>query len=379
MERKLHVGIAGTGMMGRLQADALRRLPGVEIEAVCSGSPERARAFAAAQGIPNFYGDYEEMLNACRLDAVHICTPNHTHFAYSRAALERGIPVYCEKPLTAGGDEARELCRLAKEKGVPAGVNFNYRHNAMVQEMRERIASPQWGKTFLLHGRYVQDWMMYEDDYNWRCESALAGPSRTIADIGSHWFDTVQFITGKQIVRVFADLVTVLGSRKKYASQTGSFGKQRGASFSWTDIDTEDAAFILIRFEDGVSGSLVLSQVSAGYKNNFVINADGSRYGMSWNQESADQLLIRSRENGTSLLRADPSILHGEAVSYAVLPAGHAVAWSDAQAAAIRRFYEYLRTGGSPGFATFEDAARIVDIVEACLESSRRQAWTDVR
>ena len=123
MERKLHVGIAGTGMMGRLQADALRRLPGVEIEAVCSGSPERARAFAAAQGIPNFYGDYEEMLNACRLDAVHICTPNYTHFAYSRAALERGIPVYCEKPLTAGGDEARELCRLAKEKGVPAGVN----------------------------------------------------------------------------------------------------------------------------------------------------------------------------------------------------------------------------------------------------------------
>ncbi len=378
MKQVCRIGIVGTGMMGNLQAEAIRRIPGTEIAAVCASSLEKARNFCQKLWIPHAYGDYREMLEKEELDAVHICTPNYTHFSLCKAALEKGIAVYCEKPLTVTLEEAEELCRIAGEKGVPAGVNFNYRHNAIIQDMRERVADPGWGRTFLIHGRYIQDWLLHEDDYNWRCETALGGPSRTVADIGSHWFDTVQFITGKKIVRVFAKLVTVMDSRKKYTSQASSFGKQSGNDYQWVKVDTEDAAFVLVELEDGTTGSLVLSQVSAGYKNSFIVNVDGSRYGMTWNQESADQLLIHSRENGTTLIRSDPSALHGRAVSYATLPAGHAIAWNDAQTAAIRQFYQYLREGGAPAFSTFEDAAYIVRIVEACLESSRKQSWADV-
>lgn len=379
MKKMLRAGIVGAGMMGRTHTEALRRIPGVLVAALADANLDLAKATCDELCIPSCYGSYQEMLENEQLDVVHVCTPNFAHFEVCKAAIEAGVNVYCEKPLANTSAETMELCALAKARGVRTAVNFNYRHNAIVQEMRERVSCEDWGRTFLIHGTYIQDWMMYDTDYNWRCVPALGGASRTVADIGSHWFDTVQFITGKKIVRVYARLMTVLPQRKKFTTQSATFQKQSGSDFEWVNIDTEDAAFVLVQLEDGTLGNLVLSQVSAGYKNGLSVNVDGSRYSMSWHQELPDRLRIGDREAGTTCIQASADSLHGIASKYATLPAGHVVAWNDALCNAIHAFYSDLRGEEHGSYARFEDGAYIVKIVEACLASSANDCWQDVK
>ncbi len=378
MQKTIRVGIVGAGMMGRTHVEALRRIPGVEVAALADPNADLAQKTCGELFIPHFYTDCGELLARETLDAVHVCTPNFAHFEVCKAVIEAGVNVYCEKPLANTYAEAQALCRLAQEHHVAAAVNFNYRHNAIVQEMRERAASPDWGRTFLVYGHYLQDWMMYENDYNWRCVPALGGPSRTVADIGSHWFDTVQFILNKRITRVYARLFTVLPTRKKYARQAATFCRQDGDSWEAVPITTEDAGFVLVEFEDGTLGNLALSQVSGGHKNDFEIHIDGARYAMGWQQETPDHLLLGVREQGTTLVYADPTMLHGRARRCATLPGGHVVGWNDALKNAIAQFYDYLRNGGEPQFADFARGAAIVKLVDACLESNAADRWVDV-
>ena len=378
MKKIICAGIVGAGMMGRTHTEALRRIPGVEVVALADRNLELAKKTCEEMCIPGCYGDVGQMLAHEKLDAVHICTPNFVHFEGCKMAIEAGINVYCEKPLANTAAETAELCALAREHGVLCAVDFNYRHNAIVQEMHERVTAESWGQTFLIHGTYIQDWMMYDSDYNWRCVPELGGKSRTVADIGSHWFDTVQFITGKKIVRVYAKLMTVLPQRKKFTTQAATFQKQSGDTYELVDIDTEDAAFILVQLEDGTMGNLVLSQVSAGYKNGLTVSIDGSNYAMTWNQETPDRLYIGDRERGTTCIQASAGVLHGAACAYATLPAGHVVGWNDALRNAIESFYEELRGNANERFARFEDGDRIVRIVEACLTSNESGQWVEV-
>lgn len=379
MKKKIRTGIIGAGMMGRTHTEALRRIPGVEVAALADRIEVLARRSCEELCIPGVYTDYREMLAKEHLDAVHICTPNFVHFEACKAAIEAGVPVYCEKPLANTAAEADELTALARERGVLCAVNFNYRHNAVVQEMRQRVAAGDWGRTFLLRGAYLQDWMMYDSDYNWRCIPQMGGASRTVADIGSHWFDTVQFITGKKIVRVYAKLMTVLPQRKKFTAQAATFQKQSGDSYELVDIDTEDAAFLLVQLEDGVMGNLVLSQVSAGCKNGLTVSVDGSCYSMTWNQETPDRLFLGSRQQGTTCVQASADVLHGDARRYATLPAGHVVGWNDALCSALQSFYEELSGKPNHRFARFADGAGIVHIVDACLTSNQTGQWVEVR
>lgn len=378
MQKIIRVGIVGAGMMGKTHTEALRRIPGVEVAALADTNEALAQKACEELFIPSVYTDAAKMIREEHLDSVHVCTPNFAHYDVCRLAIESGCNVYCEKPLVNTYKEAIELCRLAEEHQVAAAVNFNYRHNAIVQDMHERVMSKDWGHTFLVHGHYIQDWMMYEEDYNWRCIPELGGKSRTIADIGSHWFDTVQFILGKRITGVYANLMTVLPRRKKYSQQAETFARQSGDSYELVEITSEDAAFILVRFEDGTMGNLVVSQVSGGHKNDFEINIDGSHYAMNWRQEYPDQLLLGQRETGTTLVHSAPDTLHGRAKSYATLPGGHVVAWNDALKNAIAQFYEYIRNGGEKHFADFAQGASVVKLVEACLESSEKNCWIDV-
>lgn len=378
MQKQIRVGIVGAGMMGKTHTEALRRIPGVEVAALADTDRSLAQKTCEELFIPSVYTDAREMIQKEQLDSVHVCTPNFAHYDVCRLAIGMGCHVYCEKPLANTYEEAKSLCRLAEEHQVTAAVNFNYRHNAIVQEMHERVCSQDWGRTFLVHGHYIQDWMMYEDDYNWRCDPKLGGKSRTIADIGSHWFDTVQFILSKKIVRVYANLITVLPQRKKYAHQAQTFARQSGEDYQLTSIDSEDAAFIMVQFEDGTMGNLVVSQVSGGRKNDFQIHVDGSRYGMSWRQEYPDQLLVGERDTGTTLIHSAPDTLHGRAKRYASLPGGHVVAWNDALKNAIAQFYDYLRYGGEKHFADFTSGAAIVKLVETCLKSNEDECWVDV-
>lgn len=379
MTKVIRAAIVGAGMMGKAHTEALRRIPGVEVVALADSNYALAQKTAAEMFIPGCYDSYQKMIEAEHPDAIHVCTPNFAHYEVCKAAIEAGIHVYCEKPLANTSEETAALTALAKEHGVLAAVDFNYRHNAIVQDMHERVCSPEFGKIFLIHGQYIQDWMMYDTDYNWRCIPALGGKSRTVADIGSHWFDTVQFITGKKIVRVLAKLMTVLPQRKKFAQQAQTFQKQTGSEYELVDIDTEDAGFIMVELEDGTLGNLVLSQVSAGYKNGFVVCIDGSRYAMTWEQESPDRLYIGDREVGRTMIQASAASLHGQGSAYASLPAGHVVGWNDALCNAIGSFYEAVRGKDNDRYARFADGDYIVKIVEACLLSNQTGCWEKVQ
>lgn len=374
----IRAGIVGAGMMGKTHTEALRRIPGVEVAALADPNEALARKTCDEMYIPGCYGSYEEMIAKEHLDVVHVCTPNFAHIEVCRAAIRAGVNVYCEKPLANTSEETAELCQLAREYNVLTSVDFNYRHNAVVQEMRERVHSAGWGKTFLIHGAYIQDWMMLDSDYNWRCDPALGGKSRTIGDIGSHWFDTVQFITGKKIVKVYAKLMTVLPQRKKFTTQAATFQSQTGDAYKLIDIDTEDAAFVMVQLEDGVLGNLVLSQVSAGYKNGLKVSIDGSRYAMTWEQETPDRLYLGDRQTGTTCVQASAAAFQGMAAKYASLPAGHVVGWNDALCNAIGSFYAALRNGDARRYADFADGDYVVRIVEACLKSNETGNWESV-
>lgn len=374
----LKVGIVGAGMMGINHVEAIRRIPGIKITALTDGDEARAQKSAHALYIPHVYTSVTEMLNNEKLDAVHICTPNNTHYTLCKAVLEAGVNVFCEKPLANTSEEASKLVSLAAEAGLTAAVNFNYRQNVIVREMHERLCLPEWGRTFLIRGSYIQDWMMYNTDYNWRCILEINGPSRTVADIGSHWFDAIQYITGQKIQRVFAKLITVHPRRRKYNILAGTFGTQSGDNYTLVDIGSEDAAQILFEMEDKTPGILMLSQVSAGYKNGMVIHLDGANESLTWEQENPDKLWVRTRESGSLMTYAAQGAMHGEANNYTTLPAGHTVGWADGLRNSIETFYNAIQGHTPNGYASFADGDDIARIVEACLKSNASGKWEDV-
>ena len=378
MLNKKRVAIIGAGMMGVQHTEALRRISNIEVIALADMNKDLADKCCASLAIPASYCDYNEMMEMEKPDVVHVCTPNFSHYAICKDAIGRGVNVFCEKPLANTVEEARELAELAEEHKTICGVNFNYRHNAIVHEMRERVASGDWERTFLVRGEYLQDWMLYDTDYNWRCVPELGGESRTVSDIGSHCFDTMQFVLGEKIKRVYARLLTVYSQRKKYAHQAKTFGKQSGTDFELVDISSEDAGLILVEFEDGVKGTITLSQVSAGYKNGLKLCVDGSKYSMTWDQENVDKLMLGYREGGKEILYASSGNMTGTANDDISLPSGHPVGWADALKNSIHDYYSYISNGGNKKFTDFSDGMQVVQIVEACLKSNRLNQWIDV-
>lgn len=380
--KKLRVAIIACGMMGQQHTEAVRRIPGTEVVALADPNPAALAGVAEKLGIEQTFTDYRQMIETVQPDAVHNCTPNGMHYEINKYCIEHGVHVYCEKPLAVTLEQAEELTALARTSGVLCAVNFNYRHNAVVQEMRQRVLSGEVGRLFLVTGQYVQDWMMYDTDYNWRLTDDQGGRSRAVADIGSHWFDTAQWATGRRITAVRAELLTVHQNRKKPAVEVQTFAAANTGDYELIPITSEDAGFILVRFEDGTLGQAVLSQVSGGHKNDLRLEIAGERCALEWQQESPDQLRVGTREAGTQILRAAPDTLHGSAAAYATLPGGHPVAWSDALRNSVGAFYHALRGGsfsqeGQP-FATFADGLCIMRLVEACLASSESGQWVEL-
>ena len=291
-----------------------------------------------------------------------------------------------EKPLTMTAAESAELVRLARERGVVTAINFNYRGYPLVQQARGMVGRGELGTLFLVHGHYLQDWLLLDTDYNWRLESRVSGASRAVADIGSHWCDLVQFVTGRKITRVFAHLFRVHETRKKPRQAVETYkGKELGAPQEYDEvaIDTEDGAFVLAELEGGLRGSLTVSQVSAGRKNRQWIEIDGSRAAVAWNQEEPNQLWIGYRDRPNAMLIKDPALLDENARGFAHYPGGHPEGYPDGPRNLFANLYRYIRDGRTPGrdpadFPTFEDGHAEVVIVEAVLRSHERQAWVDV-
>lgn len=372
LRKPLRVGVIGTGFIGKQHVEAIRRIPNLEVLSVADSNEDRAKEIAAQLGVPKAYGDYHAMINDPEIDVIHNCTPSAFHFSINKEAILKHKHIYCEKPLALDSKESGALVKMAEKGHIAVGVNFNYRHNAMVQEMRRRVLDDKIGRILLVTGNYLQDWLLYDTDYDWRLDASMGGKSRAVADIGSHLFDTSEFIMDKKITSVYARLFIAHDERKLVDKATGQCLKT-------VPVNSEDAAFILGKFEDGTPFSFVLSQVSAGYKNALSIALSGSGALLEWHQEKPDHLKVGHRDVPNEDMYADAKFLSDEVKHYAALPGGHALGWHDAFTNGIRAYYESIfnDTFGNEiqPYATFKTGHEIMQLTEACLESNETQQW----
>jgi predicted dehydrogenase len=379
--KTIRTAIFGTGFMGKVHTEAVRRLGNVEVAAVASIDQKSAQDFADAMNIPKASGDYREILADPTIDAVHIGTPNALHYPMSEAALKAGKHVLCEKPLTMTSAEGKKLVKLAETTGLVNAVNHNLRYYPMVQQIRQMIAAGELGEILIVNGTYYQDWLLYDTDYNWRVESKDNGSLRAMGDIGSHWMDMIQHLTGLRITEVCADTAIFHKTRKKPKGEVETFtGKMlRPEDYQEIPISTEDFASVLVRLGDRARGAYTVSQMSAGCKNRFQVEIFGTKCGVMWNQESPDQLWIGHRNSPNQLIVKDPSLLHPAAASFADLPGGHSEGYDDAHKQLYRRFYRRVADPTAPiDYPTFADGAWGMKCIEAVMDSGEKRAWVKV-
>lgn len=379
--KKIKVGIIGMGYIGESHIEAVRRIGLCELYAIADTNYELAKAKANYYGIEKCYATVDELLGDNQIDAVHNCTPNFLHTQINKKIIQSGKHLLSEKPLATTYQEAKELADLKKEyPATAAAVNFNYRLNPMMQEMRCRVGAGDIGEFRIATGSYQQDWLLYDTDYSWRLEPEIAGHSCCIADIGSHWMDAIQHVTGHTITEVMADLVTVIPVRKKPAKQTETFTSVVPTEFEEVKIQNEEYGAVLFKTDKGATGVFHVSEVAAGHGCYFNFELNGSKASMRWNQEENDRLWIGRRDGENSLIIRNPNTISAGAKAYTSLAMGHPEGWNDAFKGNIYAFYKYIADGmkGEPVFSTLEQAAYIVKLTEAILESSRKKIWINV-
>jgi len=372
---RLSAALVGTGFIAAVHVDALRRL-GVDVLGVVGSSPDRA----AEAGLGNVYGSLGELLEDDRVDVVHLTTPNHLHYPQVKQALAAGKHVVCEKPLALTAAESRELVELADAAGVVHCTNFMARFYPLVQQARSLLHEGSLGEVWNVHGSYLQDWLLRPTDWNWRLEPERGGELRAIGDIGSHWLDLVQFVTGSRIVEVFADLQTVIPIRRRPVGPVQTFA-QTEAEGEDVAIATEDLAHVLLRFEGGARGAVVISQVSAGRKNMLSFELDGADAALAWNSERAEELWLGRRDRPNELLLRDPSLMKPAARETTTLPGGHAEGFAETFRELYRRVYRAVESGGpppEPDYPTFADGHWENVLGEAIALSSRERRWIEV-
>ncbi|KJE25972.1 hypothetical protein LG52_899 [Geobacillus kaustophilus] len=381
--KPINVGIIGTGFSASSHIEALRRLPLVNIVAIASSSQEKAEEAARRFGIPKAYGDYRALIDDPDVEAVHNCTRNVLHFPINKAVLEAGKHLLSEKPLAMDSEQSAELKRLAEQSESLSAVCFNYRHYPLVVEAKERLAR-EAKRVHFVYGGYVQDWLLYDTDYNWRLDPAQNGPSRAIADIGSHWCDTVQYVLGKKIVEVFADLRTVHPVRYKPKQEESTFTASGAQDAEPVQIDTEDGGSVLVHFDDGTHGAFTISQVSAGRKNRLYFEIAADEMTLAWDQEHPNRLWVGRRSGPNEEIVRDPALLSPRAASLAHYPGGHEEGWPDGLKNLFLDFYSAIirkQRGEALGelpFATIADGHHTMAIVDAILESHRTKRWVRV-
>jgi predicted dehydrogenase len=369
--------------MAGAHLDALRRLPEVEIVAVSGHDPARAGELAALHGA-RAYSDHRALIDDPAVEAVHNCTVNRLHHDVNLAALERGKHIMSEKPLATDSGQSARLVAAAEraaEDGVVSGVCFNYRHYPMVVELRERLRSGTYGAPHFIHGQYHQDWLLYETDWNWRLDEVDAGASRAIADIGSHWADLVQYVTGDAVTEVFADLGTLHRTRVRPSgdAQRTTFAAAAGDGGERVAIESEDFGSVLVRFQSGARGTFSVSQASAGQKNGLWFQVDCADAALAWEQERPERAWIGRRSEPSLELVRDPVSMCPRAAAFARLPAGHPEGWFDAVRNVFADFYASVRDPARESLvASFREGHARVQLVEAVMASDREQRWARV-
>lgn len=373
--KKLDMGLIGPGFIATHHIDAVRRLGDVDIIGIAGSSLDSAKKRARELGVAHAFASYRELLADPAVQVVHNTTPNHLHKEISLAALRAGKHVISDKPLAANVQESRELFEAARDAGVANVVTFNYRGHALVQQARAMIAKGKLGAPVLVHGRYLQDWLADERTYTWRLDPKLGGASSALGDIGSHWCDLAEHVTGARITAVLADLHTAVPVRQAPVASAKAFANQtRSAQRRKVAITSEDLACVLLRFDNGARGNLVVGQVLPGHKNDLRLEVNGRLASLAWQQEQPNELWIGHHTQANTLLTRDPALLDTSARGYAHLPAGHPEAWADAFRNLISDAYAWIRKGGKPetkplALPSFADGYRNSLLIDAMLRS----------
>jgi predicted dehydrogenase len=383
LTRRSEIGAAviGSGFIGTVHVEALRRI-GVHVTGVLGSNPDRSAESAAALDLPRGYGSLDELLGDSAVQVVHVTSPNQLHHPQVKAILAAGRHVICEKPLAMTSAESADLVAAAASSGLVAAVNFNLRFYPLNQHTSALVRGGGVGDVRLVTGRYFQDWLLFDTDWNWRLEKAKGGALRAVGDIGSHWLDLTTFLTGLRVEALLADLATFIPVRRKPAGSVLTFATDRAAETVPVEIDTEDVALILLRFEGGARGSVAVSQLSAGRKNSLAYEIDGSTSAVSWDSETPEQLWIGHRDQPNELLIRNPALMNQAGRDAARLPGGHVEGFADTFGAAFSAVYDDVLAGrpsAAPPYATFADGHEEMRLGDAVLESARTGKWVTIK
>jgi predicted dehydrogenase len=372
----LKAAVVGTGFIGVVHVEALRRL-GVEVVGVVGSSPDRARAKASVYPLPPAYESFEQLLDDPKVDVVHLTSPNDQHYPQAKAVLAAGKHCVCEKPLALDSIQSAELVELAERSGLVHCTNFNIRFYPQVQEARYRVARGDVGRVWNVHGGYLQDWLLLPTDWNWRLDPAMGGKLRAVGDIGSHWLDLAQFVSGRTVEALFADLGTAIDVRQRPTGPVETFAAASGETEP-VPMTTDDLAHILLRFEGGGRGSCVISQVSAGRRNSVSFEVDGAAGALAWSSERNEELWLGHRGRPNETLWRDPALSEGPVRG--AVPAGHHEGFQDTFKELYAAVYRAV-AAGEPGddYPTFRDGHWENVLADAVLRSNDERRWVEVR
>jgi predicted dehydrogenase len=383
----LRAGVIGTGFIGPVHIEAIKRL-GVSVNAIC-GSTASAKETAARWGIPEVYGnyDYKALLASPNVDVVHITSPNKVHVEQSLAALAAGKHVICEKPLGMDTKETARLLKVAAKSDRVFAVNYMCRFFPAVLQMRAMVHRGELGRILHVQGHFFQDWLLKETDYNWRVLASEGGKLRAVGDIGTHWIDAVSFILGAKPEAVFATLETAHKTRRRPKGEVKTFVQTDPKKMIPYQVDTEDFASVLLRFGQashahaaGVHANVAISQVAAGWKCSLAMGIYGTKGSVRWDLQQPNEITVGRRDEPNQILqRATPGFLE-DIAGFSDYPGGHPEGFADSHKMHYRAVYEYIAAGGrkSPLFATAQDGHDEIKLCEAVLKSDAQKKWISV-
>jgi predicted dehydrogenase len=381
--KTIKVGLAGTGYIGIVHLEMLRRLSGVEVVAVADTNKDLARAAAEKFDISRVFDSVDGLVADREVEVIHDCAPNNVHFDINAKAIRAGKDVVAEKPLALDSRESGELLELAERHGTLTAIDFCYRYYPVVQEAAARARRGDLGEVRAFVGHFLQDWLFFETDYSWRLDPAVAGKANVVADLGSHWCDLVQFITGQKIIEVMAELHTCLPKRRKPKSGPLSFGAGKAGESEVVDIALDDYASLFLKLANGARGSFTTCQAAAGRKVDIEIQVFGSKESYAWSHVHPNALWIGHREKANEVFY-ESALQQAEGTrKYASLPTGHPMGYHDAVFNLFRDYYEALaaKRTGKPYRATFPDfrtGHEMMCVVDAAVESARTGKWVEV-
>ena len=376
---EIGVAVVGAGFIGPVHVEALRRL-GIPIRGILGCDRQESERARSDLGLPRAYESYEELLLDSSVTSVHLAVPNVLHYQMAKEALRAHRHVLCEKPLAMNSEESSELVELARSEKLAAGVCYNVRFYPLNLQARSMVVRGEVGSIHAVNGSYVQDWLLYDTDYNWRVLADQGGELRAVADIGTHWMDLITSITRLRIEAVFADLSTVHPIRNRPLGEVETFTGKRGDKTEAlpVEIQTEDCGSVLFRFRGGAKGSLHVSQVTAGRKNCIRYEIAGSNRSISWNSEAPNELWIGCRDQANRTLIRDPALIDKAPRRFSNYPGGHNEGFPDTFKQCFRAFYDYIDAGdfsASPYYPTFAAGHREIVLCEAILKSHRTERW----